>query len=325
MFVLINTFLYLPPRALGKMTWELHKKGFKSYLTVELQRSERTIDSYLSDCEKLRTYISNIYPNLSPSQVEKEHIKGFLKDLLICQGLSKRSQMRILSGLDSFFDYLLKSNIINNNPIEQIDRPDHWGEKIPDTLSVAEISRLIIATDESKNPVKNKAILETLYSTGIRISELCNLQISSMHLEQGYISITGKGDKQRFVPIGNSAIKAIREYFIFERSLNTPQKGHTDFCFLYSDNAKLKPFHVQKMIKEVAFICDLHRKNITAHMFRHSFATHMLEGGADMISIQALLGHVSITTTEIYAKTSVPHLHHAIRYHHPRSSSKAGH
>ncbi len=308
--------LFLPP----EMTWENYIKGFKAYLKLEKSLSGNSINAYLHDIEKLIRYfeISNI--KIKPEKVTLSHLQDFIK-YINETGLSATSQARIISGLKAFYKYLLLEDVIKQSPAEMLEAPK-TGRKLPDTLSVDDINRLIDAIDLSKpEGTRNKAMLETLYGCGLRVSELINLKISNIYFNEGFIKITGKGDKERLVPAGNAALKYIRIYIENVRNKQDIKKEYSDILFLNRRGAQLSRVMVFLIIKELAGRIGL-KKNISPHTFRHSFATHLIEGGADLRAVQEMLGHESITTTEIYTHLDREYLRDAILSFHPRVTKR---
>lgn len=302
------------------MTWENYIKGFKAYLKLEKSLSGNSINAYLHDIEKLIRYfeISNI--KIKPEKVTLSHLQDFIK-YINETGLSATSQARIISGLKAFYKYLLLEDVIKQSPAEMLEAPK-TGRKLPDTLSVDDINRLIDAIDLSKpEGTRNKAMLETLYGCGLRVSELINLKISNIYFNEGFIKITGKGDKERLVPAGNAALKYIRIYIENVRNKQDIKKEYSDILFLNRRGAQLSRVMVFLIIKELAGRIGL-KKNISPHTFRHSFATHLIEGGADLRAVQEMLGHESITTTEIYTHLDREYLRDAILSFHPRVTKR---
>ena len=255
--------------------------------------------------------------NLNPATISLNHLQDFLK-WINENGLSGRSQARIISGLKGFFKYCLIENVIVDDPSQLLESP-RLGRKLPDALSVEDINNLINAIDLSKpEGVRNKAMLETLYSCGLRVSELTNLKISNVHTDIGFVKVTGKGDKERLVPMGSVAIKNIKIYMDEIRPHIPIQKGSEDFMFLNNRGKPLSRVMMFLVIKQLAEKISL-KKSISPHTFRHSFATHLIEGGADLRAVQEMLGHESITTTEIYTHLDRDFLRASIIKHHPRA------
>jgi integrase/recombinase XerD len=277
--------------------------------------SKNTIDNYSFDIERLCLFLVENSISVSPISISEETIQQFIYH--IAKQLNARSQARIISGLKSFFSYLIFEDYRPDNPLELIETP-RIGRKLPDTLSIIDIDRLIAAIDLSSNEgERNRAMLETLYGCGLRVSELVSLKISDLFFDEGFIKITGKGNKQRFVPIGSYTQKYIEIYKDNIRSHLTIQKGHEDTLFLNRRGRQLTRAMIFTIIKDLAVKIDLN-KTISPHTFRHSFATHLLENGADLRSIQLMLGHESITTTEIYVHLDRKHLLEIMNTFHPR-------
>jgi integrase/recombinase XerD len=277
--------------------------------------SKNTIDNYSFDIERLCLFLDENSISVSPITISEETIQQFIYH--IAKQLNARSQARIISGLKSFFSYLIFEDYRPDNPLELIETP-RIGRKLPDTLSIVDIDRLIAAIDLSSNEgERNRAMLETLYGCGLRVSELVSLKISDLFFDEGFIKITGKGNKQRFVPIGSYTQKYIEIYKDNVRSHLNIQKGHEDTLFLNRRGRQLTRAMIFTIIKELAVKIDLN-KTISPHTFRHSFATHLLENGADLRSIQLMLGHESITTTEIYVHLDRKHLSEIMNTFHPR-------
>ncbi|WP_447636255.1 site-specific tyrosine recombinase XerD [Flavobacterium microcysteis] len=295
--------------------WATYIKNFQSFLKIERGLSQNTIDNYTFDIEKIVLYLSVNQINESPVSISEETIQQFIYE--ISKTVNPRSQARIISGLRSFFNYMIFEDYRNDNPMELVEIPK-IGRKLPDTLSTDEIDKIIGAielnTDQGE---RNRAMLETLYGCGLRVSELISLRISDLFFEEGFIKVKGKGDKQRFVPIGNLTQKYIDIYKTTVRSHLNIQKGHEDTLFLNRRGKQLTRAMVFTIIKDLAVKINL-KKTISPHTFRHSFATHLLENGADLRSIQLMLGHESITTTEIYVHLDRRHLTEVMNAFHPR-------
>lgn len=283
-------------------------------MRIERGLSKNTIDNYTFDIERLMHYLTQNQVDVSPVKITEEKLQQFI--YTISTEVNPRSQSRIISGLKSFFSYLIFEDYRADNPMELIEAP-RIGRKLPDTLSVTEIDALISAIDLSKpEGERNRALLETLYGCGLRVSELVELKLSDLFFDEGFIKVTGKGNKQRFVPIGPNTQKYIQ--FHQQRRSHLPiQKGHEDTLFLNRRGRKLTRAMVFTIIKSLAVEIKLH-KTISPHTLRHSFATHLLENGADLRSIQLLLGHESITTTEIYVHLDRKHLTQVLHKFHPR-------
>lgn len=299
------------------MDWNSSIKGFRAYLRLERSLSEHSCEAYIRDVEKLQSFYVTHGISKSPVKTDADDLRGLL---LWCNelGMQPVSQARMLSGLRSFFKYLLLENERDDDPCELIDMPK-LGRKLPDTLSVEEIDRMIAAIDlSSKEGERNRAILETLFSCGLRVSELVNLKISDLHLNAGFIRVIGKGNKERIIPAGSVVKKRLEDYIQFSRVHIQPQPDEQDIVFLNSRGKRLSRVMVFLMIKKLAAACGL-RKNISPHTFRHSFATTLVEGGADLRAVQEMLGHESITTTEIYTHLDREYLREVMIGHHPRA------
>jgi integrase/recombinase XerD len=302
-------------RFLCDMNWISYIKNYQSYLRIERGLSANTIANYTFDIERLCHYLeaNNIADN--PIRISADTLQQFIYTL--SAQVNARSQARIISGLKSFFSYLIFEDYRTDNPLELIESP-RIGRKLPDTLSLTEIDALIAAIDlGAAEGERNRAILETLYGCGLRVSELVTLKISDLFFDEGFIKITGKGNKQRFVPVGELTRKYIEIYKGQIRSHQTIQKGFEDTLFLNRRGKQLTRAMIFTLIKSLAVKIGL-QKNISPHTLRHSFATHLLENGADLRSIQLMLGHESITTTEIYVHLDRKHLSQVIHTFHPR-------
>ncbi len=299
------------------MNWNSYIKSYQSYLKIERGLSKNTIDNYSFDIERLCVFLGENRIEVSPLTIGEETIQQFIYE--ISKQVNPRSQARIISGLKSFFGYLIFEDFRDSNPLELIETPK-TGRKLPDTLALAEIDSLIAAIDLSSNEgERNRAMLETLYGCGLRVSELINLKISDLFFEEGFVKITGKGNKQRFVPIGNLTRKYILIYKDTVRTHLNVKKGSEDTLFLNRRGNQLTRAMIFTIIKDLAVKIDLN-KNISPHTLRHSFATHLLENGADLRSIQLMLGHESITTTEIYVHLDRRFLTQVMHAFHPRKN-----
>jgi integrase/recombinase XerD len=299
------------------MNWKVYIQGFKSFLTLEKSLSANSIEAYLHDVEKLHQFLEYKKYMLSPKEIELKQLQEFLKWVTEL-GMTARSQARVISGVKAFYKYLLLENVLNTDPTALLEAPK-LGRKLPETLSVGDINKIIDGIDLSTpEGVRNKAMLETLYSCGLRVSELVNLKISNLFLKNGFVKVTGKGDKERLVPIGSIAVKHITVYKDEVRCHMAIKKDQEDFLFLNRRGAKLTRVMVFTIIKRLAEKTGL-KKHISPHTFRHSFATHLIEGGADLRAVQEMLGHESITTTEIYTHLDRDYLRQAILQFHPRS------
>jgi integrase/recombinase XerD len=297
------------------MNWNSYIKSFQSYLKIERGLSKNTMANYTLDLERLCLFLNENAITISPEKITEETIQQFI--YAVSKEVNGRSQARIISGLKSFFTYLIFEDYRADNPMELIESPK-IGRKLPDTLSVAEIDDLIAAIDLSTDEgERNRAILETLYSCGLRVTELITLKISDLFFEEGFIKITGKGNKQRFVPVAKSTQKYIELYKNNIRTHLNIGKGFEDTLFLNRRGKQLTRAMIFTIIKTLAVKINL-SKNISPHTLRHSFATHLLENGADLRSIQMMLGHESITTTEIYVHLDRKHLTQILYTFHPR-------
>ncbi|MGL2963257.1 site-specific tyrosine recombinase XerD [Flavobacterium sp. RSB2_4_14] len=297
------------------MNWNNYIKSFQSYLKIERGLSKNTIDNYTFDLERLCHFLNENAITISPEKINEETIQQFIYS--VSKEVNARSQARIISGLKSFFSYLIFEDYRNDNPMELIEAPK-IGRKLPDTLSVDDIDNLISAIDLSTDEgERNRAILETLYSCGLRVTELITLKISDLFFDEGFIKITGKGNKQRFVPVAKSTQKYIELYKNNIRTHLNIVKGFEDTLFLNRRGKQLTRAMIFTIIKTLAVKINL-SKNISPHTLRHSFATHLLENGADLRSIQMMLGHESITTTEIYVHLDRKHLTQILHTFHPR-------
>tara|TARA_R110000868_G_scaffold45958_3_gene152180 strand:+ start:1601 stop:2497 length:897 start_codon:yes stop_codon:yes gene_type:complete len=297
------------------MKWQQAINDYQYYLKIERGLSENSIDNYTLDIEKLYLFLENSSITTSPIKIDKDIVQQFIYTL--AKEVNPRSQARIISGLKSFFNYLVFEDYRKDNPLELIESPK-IGRKLPDTLSEEEINKLIGAIDLSKpEGERNRAILETLYGCGLRVSELVDLQISDLYFEEDFIKVTGKGDKQRFVPISEINKKYINIYKNEKRVHLKIQKGHDDILFLNRRGKQLTRAMIFTIIKQLAEKIEL-KKIISPHTFRHSFATHLLQNGADLRAIQQMLGHESITTTEVYMHVDRSHLADVLNKYHPR-------
>ena len=297
------------------MSWKTSIKEFKTYLRIERSLSENTIDSYIRDVKKLSNFAEKI--NKSELKINKSDIKDFIKEINEDE-ISARTQSRIISWIKAFYKYLILEDYIKINPTELIESPK-IGMKLPDTLSVHEIDSLLSAIDLSHpQGQRNRAILEVLYSCGLRVSELVNLKLSNIRFNEGYVKVLGKGNKERFAPIGSSALKYLKIYLKEVRIHQNIKKDSEDIVFLNRRGNKLTRVMIFTIIKQLAEKIGL-KKKISPHTFRHSFATHLIEGGADLRAIQEMLGHESITTTEIYTHLDREFLRDAILTFHPRA------
>ncbi|WP_194766447.1 site-specific tyrosine recombinase XerD [Tamlana sp. I1] len=297
------------------MTWKQALKDYQSYLKIERGLSSNSIDNYILDVKKLISFLEENAITASPLNITSDIIQQFIYEA--AKHVNARSQSRIISGLRSFFSYLIFEDYITMNPLELIESPK-IGRKLPDVLSEEEIDSLIRAIDLSKTEgERNRAMLETLYGCGLRVSELINLKLSDLFFEEGFIKVTGKGDKQRFVPIVDITQKYINIYRKQIRNHMNIQAGFEDTLFLNRRGKQLTRAMVFTIIKQLVEKVGM-KKNVSPHTFRHSFATHLLQNNADLRSIQLMLGHESITTTEIYVHLDKSHLAEVVEKYHPR-------
>jgi len=298
------------------MNWQATLQDYQHYLKIERGLSKNSLANYTLDVEKLMRFLELHELGASPKNISKETVQQFVYE--IAKVVNPRSQARIISGLKSFFNYLVFEDYRADNPMDLIEAPK-TGRKLPDTLSLEEINLLIKTIDLSKpEGERNRAMLETLYGCGLRVTELVNLRISDLYFEEDFIKVLGKGDKQRFVPISDINKKYISIYRKEVRVHQNIQKGHEDFLFLNRRGKQLTRAMLFTIIKQLATAAQLH-KNISPHTFRHSFATHLLTNGADLRAIQQMLGHESITTTEIYMHVDRSHLAEVMNKFHPRN------
>ena len=299
------------------MDWLTAKKGFKNYLKLERSLSKNSIEAYLRDIDKITQFLEAVDKKISPLNIQAQNLKDLIQWINEL-GMLATSQARLISGIKAFFKYLILEDLIKQDPSALIEAPK-TRRKLPDVLTILEIEALMGVLDLSKpENVRNKAMLEVLYGSGLRVSELINLKISNYYPEVEFLKITGKGNKERLVPIGSSAIKFISIYLKEVRNHISIQKGNEDFVFLNRRGTKLSRVMVFLLIKDLAQKIGL-QKTISPHTFRHSFATHLIEGGADLRAVQEMLGHESITTTEIYTHLDRDYLKQTIQQYHPRS------
>ncbi|MGC6285333.1 MAG: site-specific tyrosine recombinase XerD [Polaribacter sp.] len=297
------------------MKWQNAIEDYQNYLKLERGLSENTISGYTRDLEKLVLFLETIDLAISPVKIESDNIKEFVYE--ISKNVSPRSQARIISGLRSFFSYLVFEGYRKSNPTDLLETPK-IGLKLPDTLSESEINSLIAAIDLSHpQGERNRTILETLYSCGLRVSEIITLKISDLFFEEGFIRVLGKGNKERFVPIHSRAQQLIDLYIKTDRNKIEPQRGFEDTIFLNRRGKGLTRQMIFIILKDLAEKIGLHKK-ISPHTFRHSFATHLLKNGADLRAIQQMLGHESITTTEVYVHLDRNFLKDVLETYHPR-------
>jgi integrase/recombinase XerD len=299
--------------------WELNIRHFSSFLKLERSLSPNSIEAYIHDVEMLHQYLLMKYPQVSPVKVTAKHLQQFL-EYVNELGMSAHSQARILSGIKGFFKYLMFEEMISVDPTALIEGPK-LGRKLPDTLSYPEIEKLFNAIDQSRpEGGRNRAMLEVLYSSGLRVSELVELRLNNVYSDIGFLRVIGKGNKERLVPIGRDALKYFQIYTDEIRGRaphKPPVKGFESYVFLNRNGRKLTREMVFMIIKSLALQIGLN-KSISPHTFRHSFATHLIEGGADLRAVQEMLGHESITTTEIYTHLDRDYLRQVIQEFHPR-------
>ncbi|MHB1922453.1 MAG: site-specific tyrosine recombinase XerD [Chitinophagaceae bacterium] len=302
--------------------WKRYLDGFKAHLELERSLSDHSVEAYLHDVEKLIQYLhsQNLEPIPLPQNLNQDHLRQFVQWVMEL-GMTASSQARIISGIKAFYRYLLLEGKVDKNPTELLETPK--GKRLlPDVLSVEEIDRIFSAIDLSKpEGTRNKAILETLYSCGLRVTELVELKISHLFLEVGFLRVIGKGNKERLVPIGSEAIHWIQLYSQQFRSHRLIQKGYEDFLFLNQRGKPLTRVMIFLIIKDLVRMAQIN-KIVSPHTFRHSFATHLVEGGADLRAVQEMLGHESITTTEIYTHLDREFLRDTLQRYHPRFQGK---
>lgn len=299
------------------MNWEASITQFKNYLRLERSLSENSVEAYVHDIVKLKEFMEMSNDEAMPGAVNAIHLQNFL-EYINELGMAPQSQARVLSGIKAFYKYLVFEDYIEQDPTQLIEAPK-LGRKLPDTLSVEEIDQLFAAIDHSTpEGQRNRAMLEVLYSSGLRVSELVDLRLSNIMFDIGFLRVTGKGDKERLVPIGRDAIKYMKIYFEEVRVHINIASGHENYAFLNRRGKKLTRVMIFTIIKRLAQVIGL-KKKISPHTFRHSFATHLVEGGADLRAVQEMLGHESITTTEIYTHLDREYLRQVVQEFHPRS------
>jgi len=302
------------------MNWAIYKKGFKAFLQLEKSMSSHSVEAYMRDLDKLTDYFTSINRQLSPADVTLKDLQAFIQSIGEME-MAATSQARIISGIKSFFKYCVLEQICNHNPTTLLPSPK-TSRKLPDVLSFEEIELMISQIDVSKpEGGRNKAILETMYSSGLRVTEVITLKISCLYLDVGFIRVIGKGDKERLVPIGADAIKYIKLYKDTIRVHQTPSKDCEDILFLNNRGKGLSRVMIFYIIKDLLLKTGI-QKTISPHSFRHSFATHLIEGGADLRAVQEMLGHESITTTEIYTHINREFLRDTLDRFHPAFQKK---
>lgn len=295
--------------------WDAYKKGYKAYLQLERSLSDNSVEAYLSDIDKLTQFLLETHAKQTPADIELKDLQKFIKWISEL-GLTPSSQSRIISGIRSFYKYCSIENIVKKDPTTLLEAPK-LKRSLPDILSFDEIENIINQIDLSTpEGTRNKAILETLYSCGLRVTELVNLRLSCLYFDVGFIRVIGKGDKERLVPIGSDAIKFINIYRNNIRVHMILKPGNDDILFLNRRGAKLSRVMIFLMLKDLVKKAGI-TKNISPHTFRHSFATHLVEGGADLRAVQEMLGHESITTTEIYTHLDREYLRETLHQFHP--------
>ncbi len=295
--------------------WEPYKKGFRAWLQLEKSLSDNSVEAYLSDVEKLTQYLTQKKINGSPSDLQLKDLQKFVKWIAEL-GITASSQARIISGIKSFYKYCLTERISGKDPTALLEAPK-LKRSLPDVLSFSEIENMINKIDQSKpEGLRNKAILEIMYSCGLRVSEVVNLKISHLYLDVGFVRVIGKGDKERLVPIGREAVKYAKLYKENSRTQYPVKPGQEDILFLNRRGTRMSRVMIFLIIKGLAKEAGI-RKNISPHTFRHSFTTHLVEGGADLRAVQEMLGHESITTTEIYTHLDREYLRDTMQRFHP--------
>lgn len=299
------------------MNWDIHVQEYENYLKLERSLSPNSVEAYVHDVIKLKQFLEISNSDFNPLQVGLTELRNFI-EYINDLGMTPFSQARIISGLKSFYKFLVYAGELDVNPTTLLEAPK-LGRKLPDTLNVHEIDRILEAIDHAKpEGMRNRAMLETLYSSGLRVTELVALKLAHVHFDVGFLRVIGKGNKERLVPIGKQALKYIDIYRREVRVHLDIAKGHESFLFLNRRGKKLSRQMVFMYIKDLVNKAGLNKK-VSPHTFRHSFATHLIEGGADLRAVQEMLGHESITTTEIYTHLDRDYLRQVIQEYHPRS------
>ncbi|GAB3203592.1 integrase/recombinase XerD [Pontibacter aydingkolensis] len=299
------------------MSWSITTKQFGEYLKLEKSLSKHSVEAYLRDVSKLTDFLGLKGLKVTPQQVKPAQIREFL-EWVAELGMTPHSQARTLSGIRAFYKFMIMEDMLQTDPTDTVEAPK-LSRKLPDTLNFHEIEQLLSAIDMSTpEGARNRAMLETLYSSGLRVSELLDLRLSNLYEDMGFLKVAGKGDKERLVPIGRDALKHIKLYKEGVRCHLNIKKGHEDIIFLNRRGAQLTRIMVFTIIKDLAAKAGI-QKTVSPHTFRHSFATHLIEGGADLRAVQEMLGHESITTTEIYTHLDRDYLKQVIKDYHPRS------
>ncbi len=296
---------------------DLLLREYYLFLKMEKSLSDNTVSAYKRDFKKLLLYLNEAHIN--PLEAKLKHLRDFLVEINE-MGISARSQARLISSIKSFYNFLIYKNKIESNPTELLESPK-IGLRLPEVLSVEEIDRIIGALDMSKlESTRNRAIIEVLYGSGVRVSELIGIQLSKIYIEEKYMLIDGKGNKQRLVPLSDESIKQIN-YWLQDRNQLKIKKGNEDYLFLNRRGGQLTRAMIFKIVKKLSELVGI-KKRVSPHIFRHSFATHLLENGANLRAIQQLLGHESITTTELYTHVDIQHLRYTIEHYHPMNMQK---
>lgn len=307
----------ISPIKLAPVSWEIYVKQYRNYLKLERSLADNSIEAYIHDITKLREFFEIKNLTLSPLKVSQSNLVDFV-EFINELGMSPYSQARILSGIKSFFKFLVYEELMIKDPSELLESPK-IGRKLPDTLDFHEVEKILAEIDLSTEAgVRNRAMLETLYSSGLRVTELIELRISNIYDDVGFLRIIGKGNKERLVPTGREALKHMKLYKDHVRVHQDIKKGNEDYLFLNLRGSRISRISVFNIIKDLALKAGI-KKSISPHTFRHSFATHLIEGGADLRAVQEMLGHESITTTEIYTHLDRDYLRQVIREFHPRS------
>ena len=304
------------------MSWETYIRGYENYLRIEKSLSKNTVDAYLRDIKKLNGFFNNEESNKKISHIKYEDFQIYLS-FLNKNNINTRSQSRVISSMRSFFKFLILEKIISQNPTDLLENPK-TGKKLPEFLTIEEIDLMVNQIDRSKSDgERNLAILEVLYGCGLRVSELIQLKISEIYWKEGFIRIIGKGNKERLVPLGKTATKHLKIYLSEVRIHQKIDKEFIDHVFINKTGSKLSRIMIFKIIKKLTKQSGI-SKNVSPHTLRHSFATHLVEGGADLRAVQEMLGHESITTTEIYTHLDKNYLKQTILDHHPIEKTKMG-
>ncbi|WP_143959692.1 site-specific tyrosine recombinase XerD [Litoribacter populi] len=301
------------------MDWQKAIKQFEYYLKIEKSLSKNSILAYKQDMFKLQSFAENFYPDITPLTITSRHLQDFTLELGK-MGISAFTQARIISGIKAFYKFLMYEDLITEDPAQLLEAPK-LGRKLPETLSYEEISLILECIQlGEKEGHRNRAMIETLYASGLRVSELTDLKLGNIYKDIGFLRVIGKGNKERLVPIGKEALKYLELYLKHNRKDVTPAKGHEEYVFLNNRGKKLSRVMVFLIIKKLSETAGI-RKSVSPHTFRHSFATHLIEGGADLRAVQDMLGHESITTTEIYTHLDRDYLRQVLTEFHPRGKT----